>query len=78
MARMWRIGNEMSGDRPSTLINIVRKSDLAHVQAYNRIHFEDLIRRRRNSHLITISWDTSLDLLNPNWAVHHYASMKNL
>jgi len=78
LARMWRIGNEMTGDRPFTLINIVRKSDLAHVQAYNKAFFGDHIQRRRNSHFITISWDAILNLLDPNWAVHHYAKMKNL
>ena len=78
LTRMWRMGNEMAENRPFTLINIVRKSDLAHVQAYNRIHFGDLIQRRRSSHFITISWDTILDFFNSSWAVHHYASIKDL
>lgn len=78
LARMWRIGNEMAGDRPFTLINIVRKSDLTNVQAYNETSFGDYIQRRHNSRFVTISWDAVLDLFYPSWAVHHYAKMKNL
>ena len=78
LVRMWRIGNEMAGDRPFTLINVVRKSDLVDVQAYNKIFFGDLIKRRRNSRFITMSWDSIIKRLDTNWAIHHYAKIKNL
>lgn len=76
--RLWRVGDEMAGDRPFILVNIVRECDLLDSEIENKKRFSAHIYERKNRIFMTISWKKLIGQINRIFPVHHYARVKNL